>query len=68
MSKNSELEERLKMLEEHIEVLKQNLLFLMAGCKGKRNMNQRIIIIKRELDNAMQKRMKLNQILVSSIQ
>ena len=68
MSNSSELEETVEVLEEHIEVLKQNLLFLMAECKAKRKINKRIITIKGELDKAVQKRMKLNQILVSSIQ
>jgi hypothetical protein len=68
MSMTLELEEALKILEVHIEVLKQNLLFLMAECKPERKMSQRIITIKRELDKAVQERMKLNKILVSSIQ
>ncbi|MDQ5843055.1 MAG: hypothetical protein M3286_06170 [Thermoproteota archaeon] len=50
-----------KVLEEHIEVLKQNLLFLMAECKSERKMTQ-IVTIKRELDKAVQERMKLRQI------
>ena len=62
-----EFEEALKVLEGHIEVLKQNLLFLMAECKPEmETVNQRIITIKRELDKAIHERMKLNQILLSS--
>ena len=48
------------MLEEHIEILKLNLLFLMAQRKPE-NTTQ-IITIKKELDKAVQERMKLNQI------
>jgi prefoldin subunit 5 len=67
ISMTLEFEEALKVLEEHIEVLKQDLLFLMAECKPEmKMMNQRIITIKRELDKAIQERMKLNQILASS--
>ena len=50
-----------KVLEDYIEVLKQNLLFLMAECKPERKMTQ-IVTIKRELDKAVQERMKLRQI------
>ena len=52
------------MLEEHIEILKQNLLFLMAEHKLE-NFTQ-IIIVKRELDKAVQERMKLSQVYVIS--
>jgi hypothetical protein len=59
--------EALKALDEHIEVLKQNLLFLMAEHKPESmSMTQKIITIKRELDKAVQERMKLSQILLSS--
>jgi hypothetical protein len=62
-----EFEEALKALDEHIEILKQNLLFLMAERKPESmNMTQKIITIKRELDKAVQERMKLSQILLSS--
>ncbi|HZA48240.1 MAG TPA: hypothetical protein VE521_04870 [Nitrososphaera sp.] len=51
--------ETLKALEEHIEILKQNLLFLMAEHKPESTMlTQKIITIKRELDKAVQERMK----------
>ncbi|MBD0328048.1 MAG: hypothetical protein ICV68_16610 [Pyrinomonadaceae bacterium] len=56
-----EFREAVKALEEHIEILKQNLLFLMAECKAESMMTQ-IITIKRELDKAVQERMKLSQI------
>jgi hypothetical protein len=53
-----------KALGEHIETLKQELLFAMAEHKPekRRMMTQEIITIKRELDKAIQERMKLNQI------
>ncbi len=56
-----EFGEAVKALEEHIEILKQNLLFLMAERKAESMMTQ-IVTIKRELDKAIQERMKLNQI------
>jgi hypothetical protein len=60
--------EALKALEEHIEILKQNLLFLMAERRKPEStiLTQKIITIKRELDKAVQERMKLSQILLSS--
>ena len=50
-----------KELDEHIEILKQDLLFLMAERKPESVMTQRIITIKRELDKAVQERMNLSQ-------
>jgi hypothetical protein len=59
-----ESEEKIKLLDEHIEILKQDLLFLMA--EHKRNpesaMSHDIITIKRELDKAVQQKMRLRQI------
>lgn len=55
-----EFEEAIKVLDEHIEVLKQNLLFLMAE-HNPENMTQ-IITVKRELDKAVQEKMKLSRI------
>jgi hypothetical protein len=55
-----EFEEAIKVLEEHIEILKQNLLFLMAEHKPE-NIPQ-IITVKRELDKAVQEKMKLSQV------
>jgi hypothetical protein len=59
-----ESEKKIKLLDEHIEVLKQDLLFLMA--EHKRNpesaMSHDIITIKRELDKAVQQKMRLRQI------
>ncbi len=54
-----------KALEEHIEILKQELLFAMAQHKPEnrsRKMAQKVIAIKRDLDKAVQERMKLSQI------
>ena len=55
-----EFEEAIKVLEERIEFLKQNLRFFTVNYKA--DYISQIITIKRELDNAVQKRMKLNQI------
>ena len=57
-----EFGEAVKALEEHIEILKQNLLFLMAEREAESMMTTQIVTIKRELDKAVQERMKLNQI------
>ena len=54
-----EFEQAVKALEEYIEILKQNLLFLMAERKPE-SMTQ-IITVKRELDKAVEERMKLLQ-------
>ena len=52
------------MIEEHIEILKQNLLFLMAERKPESTITQ-ITTIKKELDKAIQERMRLSQIYYS---
>jgi hypothetical protein len=59
-----EFEVAVKVLDEHIETLKQELLFAMAERKPESTMRmtQEIIIIKRELDKAIQERMKLSRI------
>ena len=57
-----EFGEAVKALDEEIAILKQNLLFLMAERKPESMMTQKIIAIKRELDKAVQERMKLSQI------
>jgi hypothetical protein len=62
MNMTLEFEEAVRVLEEHIETLKQNLLFLMAERKPESMVTQKIITIKRELDKAVQERMKLSQI------
>ena len=66
MSMNWDPEEASEALDERIEVLKQNLLFLMAQREADSQISQKIVTIKRELDEAVQKRMKLSQILLSS--
>jgi hypothetical protein len=66
MNMTLEFREAVKVLEEHIEILKQDLLFLMAERKPESMMmTQKIITIKRELDKAVQERMKLSQIYCS---
>jgi hypothetical protein len=59
-----EFEEAVKALHEHIEILKQNLLFLMAERKPESTIAQ-IITNKKELDKATQERMRLSQIYYS---
>jgi hypothetical protein len=56
-----EFGEAVKALDEEIAILKQNLLFLMAERKPESMMTQKIVSIKRELDKAVQERMKLSQ-------
>jgi hypothetical protein len=56
-----EFEQAVKALDEHIEVLKQELLFAMAEERRPESITQ-IITIKRELDKAVEERMKLLQI------
>jgi hypothetical protein len=56
-----EFGEAVKALDEEIAILKQNLLFLMAERKPESMMTP-IITIKRELDKAIQERMKLSQV------
>jgi len=56
--------EKIKLLDDYMEMLKHDLLFFMAERKLKpeSTMYHRIIIIKRELDKSAQERMKLSQI------
>jgi hypothetical protein len=56
-----EFGEAVKALDEEIAILKQNLLFLMAE-RNPESMMTQIVAIKRELDKAVQERMKLSQI------
>ena len=60
---------KIKILDEYIATLKQDLLFSMAERKLKsENMNSHTITrIKRELDKAAQERMRLSQIHHSNI-
>jgi hypothetical protein len=53
-------EQAVKLLEGHIEILKQNLRFFVANYKAEYTC--KIITIKRELDKAVQVRMKLSEI------
>jgi hypothetical protein len=55
-----EFGEAVKVLDEYIEILKQNLLFSMAERKPE-NITQ-IITTKQELDKAAQERMRLSQV------
>jgi hypothetical protein len=64
-----ESEEKIKVLDEHIGILKQDLIFSMAKRKHKpeNTMTQDIIRIKQELDKAVQEKMELSQIYYSNI-
>ncbi len=62
-------DEKVKLLEEYIEILKQDLLFLMAERKRKsqNTLNHKIITTKQELDRVIKEKMRLSQICHSSI-
>lgn len=64
-----ESNEKIKVLDEYIEMLKQDLLFLMAECKLKSEniLNHKIITTKQELDRVIKEKMKLSQICHSNI-
>jgi hypothetical protein len=64
-----ESEEKIKVLEEYIGILKQDLLFSMAERKRKpeNTMTHDIITTKQELDKAVQEKMELSQIHYSNI-
>ena len=61
--------EKIKVLDEYIGILKQDLLFSMAERKRKpeNTMTHNIITIKQELDKAVQEKMELSQIHYSNI-
>jgi hypothetical protein len=61
--------EKIKLLDEYIEILKQDLLFLMAERKRKpENMvTPKIITIRQELDRVVQEKMRLSRICHSNI-
>jgi hypothetical protein len=61
--------EKIKVLNDYIEILKQDLLFSMAELKRKpeNTMTHKIITIKQELDKAVQEKMRLSQIYYSNI-
>ncbi len=64
-----ELDEKIKLLDEYIEMLKNDLLFLMAERKRKsqNTLNHKIITTKQELDRVIKEKMRLSQICHSSI-
>jgi len=64
-----ELGEKIKLLDEYIEILKQDLLFLMAELKRKpeNTVAPKIITVKQELDRVVQEKMRLSQICHSNI-
>jgi len=64
-----ESEEKIKVLDEYMEILKQDLLFSMAERKRKpeNNMTHNIITTKQELDNAVQEKMRLSQIYYGNV-
>jgi hypothetical protein len=64
-----ESKEKIKVLDEYIGILKQDLLFSMAERKRKpeNNMTHDIITTKQELDKAVQEKMELSQIHYSNI-
>jgi hypothetical protein len=64
-----ESDEKIKLLDEYIEMLKQDLLFLMAERKRKsqNTLNHKIITTKQELDRVIKEKMRLSQICHSSI-
>ncbi len=64
-----ESKEKIKLLDEYIEILKQDLLFLMAERKRKseNNLNHKIITTKQELDRVIKEKMRLTQICHSNI-
>jgi hypothetical protein len=64
-----ESEEKIKVLDEYIGILKQDLFFSMAERKRKpeNTMTHDIITTKQELDKAVQEKMELSQIHYSNI-
>jgi hypothetical protein len=60
---------KIKVLDEYIVILKQELLFSMAERKRKpeNSMTHDIITIKRELDKAVQEKMRLSQIYYGNV-
>jgi hypothetical protein len=60
---------KIKVLDEYIGILKQDLLFSMAERKRKpeNTMTHDIITTKQELDKAVQEKMELSQIHYSNI-
>ena len=61
--------EKIKLLDEYIEILKHDLLFLMAERKGRpENMlTPKITSVRQELDRVVQEKMRLSRICHSNI-
>jgi hypothetical protein len=61
--------EKIKVLDEYMQILKQELLFSMAERERKpeSTMTHKIITIKRELDKAVQEKMRLSRIYYGNI-
>jgi hypothetical protein len=64
-----ESSDKIKLLDEYIEILKQDLLFLMAERKGKSDstISYKIITTKQELDRVIKEKMRLSRICHSNI-
>ena len=64
-----ESEEKIKVLDEYMEILKQDLILSIAERKRKpeNTMTHDIITTKQELDKAVQEKMELSQIHYSNI-
>jgi D-hexose-6-phosphate mutarotase len=62
-------QKKIKLLDEYMEILKQDLLFLMAErkIKSENMMTHKIITIKQELDRVVQEKMRLSQVCHSNI-
>jgi hypothetical protein len=60
--------EKIKLLDEYIEILKHDLLFLMAERKRKSEsiMTPQIITTKEELDRVVQEKMRLRFVIATS--
>jgi len=61
--------EKIKLLDEYIEILKQDLLFLMAERKRQpeNTVTQKIVTLKQELDRVVQEKMKQSKICHSNL-
>ena len=64
-----ESSDKIKLLDEYIEILKQDLLFLMAERKRKSDstISYKIITTKQELDRVIKEKMRLSRICHSNI-
>jgi hypothetical protein len=60
---------KIKVLDEYVEILKQDLLFSMAERERKpeNTMTHKIITIKQELDKAVQEKMRQSRIYYGNI-